>query len=270
MTRLKQAASVALVFTVYIMLFFFIVEVLFAIAHRTAMLQVVYDTFVTGCLLFAFITFMVREIYRFVDERDRVEELEREQLSKHPPENIDADREAPTKKAPEMPAFKQISKEEWVSGFYHEMAMIDASWNALESRLGAKFEEYDQDGLGVARGAMFITKSGKQFIIEHLLQAPTSGPHTSIHGLNVVPDASKCAFDTNDLEEILEATGFASSELTWLHRIDQVRKARGLETRRQRQSVPHSRNRVQSRCESPRCGSDSPWSQANVLGPTSF
>lgn len=110
------------------------------------------------------------------------------------------------------PGFKQVSEAEWVKMNYGAYAMLDATWEQLEKRFNIKFEEYEEDGLGTARGAFLRTNGGVQFVFRHLLQAPTPGPHMTIEGKLHPNDGCKA----RDLRDILAATGIDAKELTWI------------------------------------------------------
>ena len=108
-----------------------------------------------------------------------------------------------------MAKFSQITEGQWVKGDYQPIAtLIPRPWQDLEKMLGATFEDYDTDGLGAAKGGMFSTAGGVQFLIEHLLQAPGPEHATVIHAL--VDDHA-----TENLEQILAATGIAGGQLNW-------------------------------------------------------
>ncbi len=115
-----------------------------------------------------------------------------------------------------MRSFTKITEQDWIRGDYRPMATLAVTWQKLSRRLAVKYDTYDTDGLGLAYGAFFKTNSGLQFMIEHLVQAPGLEYHVNIYGLNHVSAGSE-GFDTDHLEQILEATGIKFSELTWTH-----------------------------------------------------
>ncbi len=106
-----------------------------------------------------------------------------------------------------MTKFSQEKIDKWAPGHFLPIATISPMpWQELERLLAAKFDEYDSDGLGLARGALFRTERGVQFIVEHLLQGPEYA--TVIQ--------AKCGTEASEnLEQILEATGISASQLSW-------------------------------------------------------
>ncbi len=77
MNRLRQALGLGFVLTLYIMCFVFAFECFSAVLNHTGLGQLIADSFLIAALLYAFITFSVYELYKFVDERDRLEAEER-------------------------------------------------------------------------------------------------------------------------------------------------------------------------------------------------
>ena len=95
MNRLNQAMGVATVFTLVFLCFFFAFDVFSALINHTGMLQVLVDTVITGALFFGFFAFCMYEFYRFIDERNRIEDEERERLKKQREERDRSDKTPP-------------------------------------------------------------------------------------------------------------------------------------------------------------------------------
>jgi hypothetical protein len=108
-------------------------------------------------------------------------------------------------------SFKPIDYHEWAKGDYRPIAVLRYSSDELAKRHAIDFKEYWQDGLGQTKEARFITSSGKQFLLVHYLDAPAPY-HSMTHIFSLFDIASM----TGDLEDILEALGFASEELNWV------------------------------------------------------
>jgi hypothetical protein len=93
MKRLKQALGLSLIFTLYIMCFYYAFAIGMALVEGTSVAQAVVNSVVVAAFLFCAITFALYELYRFVDDRDRIldEERKKHEKSDQPrPPNTDA------------------------------------------------------------------------------------------------------------------------------------------------------------------------------------
>jgi len=94
---------------------------------------------------------------------------------------------------------------EWVRGDYCTIAVVKRTASDFEQKLGVRFDDDMEDGLGRIKAAGFKMANGRFFtLIEHL-QAPER-PSLSIGCLN------DQHFST-DLEDVLEALDLASADL---------------------------------------------------------
>jgi hypothetical protein len=117
-----------------------------------------------------------------------------------------------------MPGFKQIPEEKWQVGDYRTFAIIGGvGRDEMEKRLNATYADYRDVDLGDSCGAFFTTDGGLQFMVEHRLEAPFPEPYVNLYGLNRGKQVTEEEFLTEDLEQLLEATGIHSSELMWVH-----------------------------------------------------
>lgn len=107
-----------------------------------------------------------------------------------------------------MTGFSQIPSNQWVPQDLRPVATLAAPFANWETRLNAVFEDYEQDGLGPAKGAGFKCDSGLLFYIEYL-QFANQDYSVSIQ-LVFKTDYSQA------LKEVLLATGINASELTWI------------------------------------------------------
>ncbi|HEY9772742.1 MAG TPA: class I SAM-dependent methyltransferase [Planktothrix sp.] len=104
----------------------------------------------------------------------------------------------------------QLSESQWTPLDCHPAALLVPGWRELSERLAITFEEYDEDGLGRAMGALLKTHSGIPFIIRVLLQAPTDFEYVCI-------DTAPYGDRARELQEILSSCGIARSELRWVN-----------------------------------------------------
>ncbi len=107
-----------------------------------------------------------------------------------------------------MTGFSQIPSNQWVPQDLRPVATMAAPFGPWETRLKATFEDYEQDGLGPAKGAGFKTDSGLLFYIEYLEFA--SQDHSVFIHLVFKADYSAA------LKEVMQATGITAAELTWI------------------------------------------------------
>lgn len=107
-----------------------------------------------------------------------------------------------------MRGFSQIPSDQWVPLHLRPVAALAAPFPPWETRLNARFDDYEQDGLGPAKGAGFKTASGLPFHIEYLELAAQQ--HAICIQVQFGLDYSVA------LKEILAATGISQSELTWI------------------------------------------------------
>lgn len=107
-----------------------------------------------------------------------------------------------------MTGFSQIPSNQWVPQDLRPVATMAAPFAPWATRLNAVFEDYEQDGLGPAKGAGFKTDSGLLFYIEYLEFA--SPNHSVCIYLVFKTDYSAA------LKEVMQATGITGAELTWI------------------------------------------------------
>ena len=104
-----------------------------------------------------------------------------------------------------------VPESAWVRCDLRPLAGADITMADVAARLGVDFIEYDEDGLGRARGQLFRMKNGRQIMIQQLLQAPPPyDRQITIYGVFGPRDAMMA-----DMNDALAALGVVRAQVSW-------------------------------------------------------
>ena len=104
-----------------------------------------------------------------------------------------------------------VPESEWVRGNFLPLAGAAINMDDVAARLGVSYEEYDEDGLGRARGQQLRMKKRRQIKVQHQLEAPPPyDRQITIYGLS-----GTRAQMMADMKDALAALGLEESQVTW-------------------------------------------------------
>lgn len=111
-------------------------------------------------------------------------------------------------------SIQQVHQHRWPSGRDEPVAILKPSIDGLARQGGFILDEWDEDGLGPARGFNCMLPSGRVVLIFEL-------DHTRgrpVHGINLSADSQDfdVAGTTPILDEVLLAFGLSRDDVLWV------------------------------------------------------